>query len=274
MPAAQIFRATGVPTPTVRRWSKSGEPRHDAHPRSGRPVKLNPRDVRHLVRAVTSSKDGRQASYMKIAKDLGIQASMSTIRKALRKAGFRRCVACPKPLVSWINRRKRLKWAREHLSWQEEDWLRIIFTDESTFETGQRARQFVTRRSGEKYCPDCLNSFKHSGRQSVMVWGGIFGQQASELVEFKKTLKKMKRGKNKDLLKDSITTTDYINQILEPCLFPWYEALKAQGYRPIFMQDNASIHDSKEARLWLRQHQIEVMTWPPSSPDLNPIKYM
>ena len=208
---------------------------------------------------------------MKIAKDLGIQASISTIRKALRKAG---CVAYPKPLDSWINRRKRLKSARKHLSWQEEDSSRIIFTDESTFEIGQRARQFVARRSGEKYCPNCLNSFQYSGRQSVKVWGGICGQQASELVEFKKTLKKMKRGENKELLKDSITTTDYINQILEPCLFPLYEALKAQGHRPSFMQDNASIYDSKEARLWLRQNQIEVVTWPPSSPDLNPIEYM
>ena len=145
---------------------------------------------------------------MKIARNLEIQASVSTIRLALRKAGFRRCVACLKPLISWINRRKRLKWAREHLSWQEEDWSRIIFINESTFETGQRARQFVTGRSGDKYYySDCLNIFKHSGGQSVIVWEGICGQQASKLVEFKKTLKKVKRGKNKDLLKDSIATT-------------------------------------------------------------------
>ena len=100
MSAAQIFRTTDVPTPAVRRWIKSEEPRHDTHPRSGRPVKLSSRDVRHLVRAVTSSKDGRQAFYMKIARDLEIQASVSTIRLALRKAGFRRCTTCPKPLIS------------------------------------------------------------------------------------------------------------------------------------------------------------------------------
>ena len=121
MSAARIFKTTDVPTPTVRRWIKSEEPQHDTHPRSGWPVKLSSRDVRHLVRAVTSSKDDRQASCMKIAGYLEIQASVSTIPLALRKAGFRRCVACPKPLISWINRRKRLKWAREHLSWQEED---------------------------------------------------------------------------------------------------------------------------------------------------------
>ena len=271
---SEIKQATDVPTPTIRRILKSSDPRHTSHPRSGRPTKLNARDVRRLIRAVTSSADGRRSFYMQIAKNLGIEASETTIRRVLRKSGIRRCVACPKPLVSWINRRKRLKWAREHLHWKLKDWLRVIFSDESTFETRQRARQFVTKRSFEKYCPDCLNKFKHSGRQTVMVWGGICGNQASGLIEFKKTAKKIKRGKNKDMLKESITSTDYINQVLEPWLGPWYHALKELGHRPIFMQDNASIHGSKESRLWLRQHQIEIMKWPPSSPDLNPDEWM
>lgn len=107
---SEIKELTGVPTPTIRRIVKAGEPRHNQNARSGRPTKLSARDVRRLVRAVTSSRDGRKASYMKLAKDLEIQASESTIRRALRKAGFRRCVACPKPLISWINRRKRLRW--------------------------------------------------------------------------------------------------------------------------------------------------------------------
>ena len=119
----EIKEITGMPTPTIRRVLRSQESRHDSNPRSGRPPKLSARDIRRLVRAVTSSQDGRQASYLNLAKELGIVASEKTIRIALRKAGFRRCVACPKPLVSWINRRKRLKWAREHLHWEMEDWL-------------------------------------------------------------------------------------------------------------------------------------------------------
>ena len=39
------------------------------------------------------------------------------------------------------------------------------------------------------------------------------------------------------------------------------------------MQDNAPIHNSAEVRLWLRTNKIEVMVWPPSSPDLNPDEY-
>lgn len=100
--------------------------------------------------------------------------------------------------------------------------MRVIFSDESTFETGQRAREFVTRRPYEKYCPDCLNHYKRSGRRSVMVWGAICGDQASRLEELKKTEKTDRAGKKKK----SIGSKDYIEQILEPCLKPWYELLK------------------------------------------------
>lgn len=166
---SEIKQATGVPTPTIRRILKSLEPRNDSKPRSGRPAKLNTRDVRRLVRAVTRSADGRRSFYLKLAKDLRIEASESTIRIVLRKVGFRRCVACPKPLISWINRRERLKWAREHLRWKLKNWMRIIFSDESIFETKERAKTFVIKRLNEKYCPNCLNKSKHSDRQSIMI---------------------------------------------------------------------------------------------------------
>lgn len=102
-----------------------------------------------------SSLDSRRESYLQLAADLRIDASQSTIRRALCKAGFRRCIVCLKPLVLWINRWKRLKWVREYLHWTIEDWMRVIFTDKSSFETEKRNRIFVTRRSGECHCLDC-----------------------------------------------------------------------------------------------------------------------
>ena len=70
-----------------------------------------------------------------------------------------------------------------------------------------------------------------------------------------------------------INSITYVNQILKSYLKPWHEDLKKQEYHPIFMQDNASIHDSAEVCLWLRTNKIEVMVWPPSSPDLNLNEY-
>ena len=107
-----------------------------------------------------------------------------------------------------------------------------------------------------------------------MVWEGICGDQISDLVHFKKTLRAVKRGKNKGNTRLGLTATDYIEQILEPGVLPWYRELQKRGYRPIFMQDGASIHGAKEVKLWLRQHGIETLNWPPSNPNLNPDEYI
>ena len=40
----------------------------------------------------------------------------------------------------------------------------------------------------------------------------------------------------------------------------------------IFMQGNAPIHKAKSVSDWLEDQAIEVLSWPPYSPDLNPIE--
>lgn len=77
-----------------------------------------------------------------------------------------------------------------------------------------------------------------------MVWETICGTQGTHLKEFGKVAKQT-RGK----IVESITSTDYINQILEPSLEPWYRAVEEDRRRPIYMQDSASIHSSAEVCL-------------------------
>jgi transposase len=40
----------------------------------------------------------------------------------------------------------------------------------------------------------------------------------------------------------------------------------------IFMHDNAPIHTAHIIKEWLKEQGIDVMEWPPYSPDLNPIE--
>ena len=42
----------------------------------------------------------------------------------------------------------------------------------------------------------------------------------------------------------------------------------------IYMQDGASIHTARIIKRWLADNGIEVIDWPPYSPDLNPIKHV
>ena len=40
------------------------------------------------------------------------------------------------------------------------------------------------------------------------------------------------------------------------------------------MQDNAPIHKAKKVMEWFNENGIEVIDWPPYSPDLNPIEHI
>lgn len=43
-------------------------------------------------------------------------------------------------------------------------------------------------------------------------------------------------------------------------------------YNSIFMHDNAPIHTARIIENWFFEQGIEIMDWPPYSPDLNPIE--
>ena len=46
--------------------------------------------------------------------------------------------ATRKPLLKPTDRIKRRKWAKERLSWTDQDWAKVIFLDESNFEVFNR----------------------------------------------------------------------------------------------------------------------------------------
>lgn len=42
----------------------------------------------------------------------------------------------------------------------------------------------------------------------------------------------------------------------------------------LYQQDNAPPHTAKATQQWFRDQNITVISWPPGSPDLNPIEIM
>ena len=96
--------------------------------------------------------------------------SASTVKRRLQDTGLLGRMAKKKPYLRLANKRKRLRWAKEHRHWTDEDWKKVLWTDE--FDVfGSHGRTFVRCRTSEKMLEECLTpSVKHGGG-NVMVWG-------------------------------------------------------------------------------------------------------
>ena len=76
----------------------------------------------------------------------------------------------------------RLAWARDHVTWTQNDWAPVLFTDESRFcvdFTDRRAR--VWRMPNERFAPVCVAEHDQFGGGSVMVWAEISAQGKTDL---------------------------------------------------------------------------------------------
>jgi len=69
-----------------------------------------------------------------------------------------------------MNKPKRVQWCQERLEWTEEEWKRVVWTDESNFSTAVFSHKpWVTRFPEEEFHLDCIDEVWGSGRKSIMV---------------------------------------------------------------------------------------------------------
>lgn len=74
------------------------------------------------------------------------------MRNRLIDVGLLGRVAIKKPLLSKKNRLSRLKFAKSHLSWTQEKWNTVLWSDESKFNLfGSDGRVYVRRPVGQRY---------------------------------------------------------------------------------------------------------------------------
>lgn len=83
-----------------------------------------------------------------IQQELGLQISLTTIRERLRSVGLRSRMSCQRPLLTRENKVLRLEFATRHLLWTTEEWMNVVFLDESTFSS----KWDQQRRVWRPYC--------------------------------------------------------------------------------------------------------------------------
>lgn len=132
----------------------------------GRPRVLNATDTRHVVRYLAT---GEASSASKAAalvrRDTGKKVSKWTVQRALHSVGFRALEKKKKPLLSKKNIKARLEFVKRYASWTDDDWSRVIWSDETKINRYcTDGRQWNWKREGEKInVKDYIQTVKHGG---------------------------------------------------------------------------------------------------------------
>ncbi|KFM74153.1 Transposable element Tcb2 transposase, partial [Stegodyphus mimosarum] len=225
-------------------------------PASGRPRVITPRQDRYLVisaRHQRGSTAGALGAALTVA--TGIRISSQTVYKRLNHAGLyaRRPVVCI-PLTS-AQKRVRLNWSLKHQHWSVGKWANVMFSDESRFSQSTDSRRVtIWRERGTRFEPRDISKRHHFPSRGVMVWAGIMLDGRTDLHFFDTGF---------------VTGQRYRDEVLEPYVRLFRGAV---GSDFIFMDDNAPGHRAVLVDDFLETENIQRMSWPANSPDLNPIE--
>ena len=247
-----VRRSISVVWRVVNRYNQEGS--LEEKQKSGRPRKTTSREDRDLVRMSLKDRFETAASISrKFKENTGKIISRDTVSRRLNEKGLKSRTAVAKPVISKKNQRLRLAYATSHVTWNEEEWNRIFFSDESKFNVfGSDGRNRVRRRQGERLSPKCVKKTVKFGGGSVMVWGIMSASGVGPLVRL--------HGR---------VNAEVYRHLLQQNAISYLSTMRQDA---LFMQDNAPCHKAKKVMDFLKEQNIETLNWPPQSPDLNPIK--
>ncbi|GFX28695.1 transposable element Tcb2 transposase [Trichonephila clavipes] len=214
---------------------------------SDRPRGTTPADDRYIV---LHARRNRRLTAGEIARHTtqatGRPTSRFTVARRLHGGGLfaRRPVRCV-PLTP-AHRRRRSLWCREHRNWRDNEWERVLFTDESRFSLSSDSHRILIRRErGSRNHPSNIIERDRYGGRGVLVWGGIMLSSRTDLHIFDA---------------GSVNGTRYCNEILLPYVRLFRGAM---GLQFLFMDDNAPCHRTVAAEQLLENRRLAARTLPP-----------
>ena len=210
--------------------------------RTGRPMKMTPREDRLLTRLPKQQHSALQARSK--ADGLSMGALADNIH--LYNARFRARRTIQRSLLTKRHKTARLQWASDHMGYKVRSWQRVHWSDESRF--------LLNPVEG------CVRVWRQEHIMGTTAFGGggviVYGCFSLNCkVDFDGTL----------------TGQKYRDEILRPLVVPHFDGHPLVN-RPILMDDIARPHRVRIVQDYLQQDAIELLLWPAVSPDRKPIE--
>lgn len=248
--ANKIGTTRGVISRNLRKLEQNPSPYAHGN-RTGRPKLVSPHYKHRLRRQIISGvePDAVHAHYAVLP-----PCSVQTTQRSFVEMGLpgwrRRTVAH----LDKKQARKRRAWAILHEDWTAKDWEWVWFSDESKINLwGSDGLQWCRRPSKKAFDRKYVKPKKQQGGGGLMVWGIITPEGIGELYR----------------VEGSINSAKYIT-ILTDYLLP-HVPRRRNFY---FQHDRAPPHTAKSTKTFLDSKRIDVLTWPPNSPDMNLIEHV
>ena len=249
---------TGVGKSTVGRVRAKNRDQAGS-PSVGRRSIVSSREQRSIIRSVTSGGCDTAVDMAKrITETSGKKISAQTVRNILKQNGLVARVKKKRPLLSKRNRKLRLEFAQKYSQWTVSDWKKIIFSDETKINRlGSDGRKWIWKKKNASLTDrEVIPTLKFGGG-SLMLWGCFLysGVGCSCRIEGNMDAK-------------------LYAEILEGEFLQTLDHYSLDKSKIIFQQDNDPKHKSRLAMNWFKDNGIELLDWPPQSPDLNPIEHI
>ena len=116
----KISKLTQIPKSTVHETIQliPTRPKGNSLKRSGRPPKLDKVLKRNVIRYC---RQNVKATYAQVKQELGLDCSVKTIARIVKKQGIKKWLAKKRPILTEEHAKQRYKWCKEHVEWGVEE---------------------------------------------------------------------------------------------------------------------------------------------------------